>query len=291
MNDRRTTHLLMLLLIVIWSIDAVTVSLAVSDMSQIFLLCFKTMCSIPVIALYTRAAEGLRLPRRKDVPLLLLATVLGDILYFYFEYTAYRYLPVSMVTLALGMLPAASHLTDCALAHRRPTAAIMVPILISIGGLALAVVPDASEGNALGYLSCALCVALWIAYGYVARRLGERRYGPAQITLYESVAASLIMLPFALLNAPASLTAFDVGIGIVVMGVVTTGFGYMLEVRGLIVLGTTVSGLYLNILPVFTAIAGIVFLREPMTALQWLGAAIVIVSSVFVIRETEKGKT
>ena len=285
MRNKKATHGLMLVLLLIWTVDAVTVSTAVESMSQIFLLCFKTLCSIPVLAVFVHLREGLRLPRKKDVPLLLLATVLGDVLYFFFEYTAYKYLPVAQVTVLLGFLPAASYLVDCCVRRTRPEPRILMVILLSIVGLVLAVWDGQGDGSVIGILSCVLCVIIWIAYGYVARAL-DRSFSPEAITLYESVGAVALMLIPALLRRPAEIAAGDLWISIIGMGILTTGFGYIIEVRGLIDLGTTVSGIYLNFLPVFTAIAGALVLHQHMTPLQLAGSGLVILCGLHVVRKT-----
>ena len=276
----------MLLLLLIWTVDAVAVSVAVEAMSQIFLLCFKTLCSIPVLAVFVGCREGIRLPRRETVPLLLLAALLGDILYFFFEYTAYKYLPIGQVNVLLGILPAASYLTDCAVTRRKPLGRVLAAIVLSIAGLGLAVWSDGGV-SLRGCGSCALCILIWILYGYVARRL-DAWYSPETITLYESVAAVAVMLPFAVLNRPAAIGTRDLLFSIVGMGILTTGFGYIIEVRGLIDLGTTASGIYLNLLPVLTALAGFLFLGERMTGFQLAGSGLVILCGIYVVLKLDR---
>ena len=280
-RNQKTSHLLMILLLLIWTADAVTVSAAVSAMPEIFLLCFKTLCSIPVLTLFVRFREGLRLPKRGTIPSLVLAALLGDVFYFFFEYSAYRYLPIGQVTVLLGIMPVFSYLTDCLIRRSRPRLSILAASADSAAGLAL-IVWDSRAGSLLGYVCCAVCVALWIAYGYAARRL-DRDYSPEAITLYESVIAAVCMLPFALAARPAVISARDLWLSIVGMGALTAGVGYIIEVRGLIDLGTTVSGIYLNFLPVLTAAAGFLFLHQTMTARQMIGGLIVIACGVFVV--------
>ena len=285
MKKQYGTHLLMALLILIWSMDAVTVSLAVQQMDEFFLLGFKTLCSLPVLFLYVGLREGLHLPRKRDIPLLIASAVLGDILYFGSEYTAYHYLPIGTVTVLLGILPAASYVVDCIVARRRPRPLVLVLIALSIGGLLLVVLYEMGTGRLRGYLACAACTVIWIVYGYVTRRL-HRTYSARSITLYESVLATAILLPIAILRRPETIGTAQVLISIVLMGILTSGFGYIIEVRGLVDLGTTVSGIYVNLLPLVTAAAGYLILHQSMTPLQLIGGAVMIVSGFFVIRLT-----
>ena len=48
-------------------------------------------------------------------------------------------------------------------------------------------------------------------------------------------------------------------------------------------LGTTVSGIYTNFLPVLTSLTGVLFLHEHMTALQAAGSALVILCGLMVV--------
>ena len=280
---RGTTHVLMLILILIWTVDSITVSKSVSSMNQLFLLGFKTLCSLPLLLVYTAIREGLKLPSRKDLPAIAAAAFIGDILYFLFEYTAYKYLPVGTATILIGIMPAASYLTDCFRERSAPRPLPLLLIIVTIIGMVLVVYNETGSGSIIGYISCFLCIAIWILYGFTARRLNEH-YSSVAITLYESVIASAAMLPFAIMLRPSHISAGDIFISIILMGMLTSGFGYMIEVRGLIELGNTVSGIYLNLLPVTTAIAGFIFLRQVMTPVQILGAFMVIVCGIVLIR-------
>ena len=278
------SHILMVVLLLIWTVDTYLVSAAEESLHQIFLLCFKTICSLPVLVGFMALTEGLRLPKRKDLPLLACSSFLGNILYFYLEYTAFKYLPVSLVMVLLGIMPVVSYLVECVRTRRAPLPVVLLAALLSVLGLALVVwdSPETGRGTAIGCGCGLLCVVVWIVYGYVVRRL-DRAYSTAAITLYESVIASVLMLPMALCHMPAVLSTQNLWVSIVLMGLVATGFGYLIEVRGLIELGTTVSGIYVNFLPVFTAVAGYLFFGQPMTLLQLAGSALVILCGLFVI--------
>ena len=287
MKSHLKTHLLMLLLTCIWTLDAVTVSSAVDHISQIFLLCCKYLCALPVLLIFVLVTEGRPRFRVRDLPFFILSTLLGDIAYFYFEYTALKYLPAGIVTIMLGLVPAASYLTDCAVTRRRPQTRLLLAIGLILAGLCPVVLSGETQaGHLIGYLACALCVAAWVGYGYVLRRL-DRTYSTAAITLGQQVLALGIMVPFALANIPSSLPLREILLYIAAAGILSDGIGFLIEVRGMTELGTTVTGIYLNLLPVFTAAAGFLFLHQTMTVPQMLGAAIVIVCGFYVLRKTD----
>ncbi|MBQ8995325.1 MAG: DMT family transporter [Oscillospiraceae bacterium] len=277
------THLFMVLLILIWAIDSVTISMAMDSVNQVFLVCAKYAFALPIVILVVAIRHGIRLPRRKDIVHLLVSALFGDVLYFFFEYTALKYLSVSMVTILLGFLPVASYLTDCVVQRRKPDWLSLLAIGISIFGLVLVVSTKTEEqGNSvIGYLCCAACLAVWIVYGYLTRSM-ESTYNSTTITMYQMVFAFGMMLPIALTHFPSSLFSRDFWISIVLMGILSSGIGCLIEVKGLIDLGTTISGIYLNLLPVFTAMAGVIFLHERMTLIQCIGSILIIVCGFIV---------
>ena len=274
----------MILLLGIWTLDTLFISTGLENMNQIFLLCFKTICSLPVLIIFLTLKEGFHLPSKKGLPLLFLSSILGNILYFYFEYTAFKYLPISIASLMLGLMPALSYLADSLILHQRLSLKIFIMILFSLFGLTLVLYDGdpLDTGTMIGYISCFICVIIWIIYGNVLQHLNKYD-DSTTITLYESLIASIIMLPLALSYKPEVLSFHDLYGSIILMGILSTGFGYLIEVKGLIDLGTTISGIYVNFLPVSTAIIGFLFLHESLTILQIIGALIVIISGLFVI--------
>lgn len=195
---------------------------------------------------------------------------------------------MSTVTILLSLLPAFSYLTDCAVQRKRPRLLPSVLILLSVLGLSLVVYDPAEglHGDLIGYLCCGGCIVVWIIYGYLTRSL-DTEYSGAAITLYQMVMATLVMLPIAITHIPPVLSARDIAVSIVLMGILSSGIGCLIEVKGLIDLGTTISGIYLNLLPVFTAAAAFIFLHEAMTALQMIGSGLVIVSGIFITQRNE----
>ncbi len=290
--SKKHAHLLMVLLIAIWAMDSVTVSVALDSVNQIFLLCAKYAFALPIVFIVVALKHGLTIPKRKDFLLLIISALLGDVLYFFFEYTALKYLSVSTVTILLGFLPAVSYLTDCAVEKKKPNWKTFLVICISIAGLILVVINGESNNSHkwIGYACCAICIIIWIIYGYLIRNL-DKTYSSHTITLFQMATAFVIMLPIAISHIPTSLSGRDFWISIVLMGILSGGFGCLIEVKGLVDLGTTISGVYgvyLNLLPVFTALAGVLFLHEHMTLIQCIGSVMIIVCGFILERQSEK---
>lgn len=109
------------------------------------------------------------------------------------------------------------------------------------------------------------------------------------MTFNQLLCTILILLPYALHNMPET-ESFTPGIigGIIYLGLGSAGMGYLILVRGLKVLGPTISAMFSNFLPVTATFFGWLFLGESIGAVQIVGGVIVIISSCVVIKE--KGK-
>ena len=283
MHGNRKTHILMIILMLIRTFDTVSISKAVREVPQITLLCLKYISALPVVYLVNRIRRPFSMPERKDMKKLFLSALTGFIIYYIVEYTAIKHMPVSISTVLIGILPAVSYVTDCMVRKRKIRKTLLGVILLSLGGLAMVVQShkETGGGDWLGVICCFACVFIWVAYGYSLRSL-EDDCSSDQITLYQMLISIPLLLPYTLMHLPAGLNVNDILFYIVLPGMLSGGLGDLIEVKGLIDLGTTVTGVYLNLLPVFTAAAGVIFLHETMTVPQIIGSLTVIVCGIYI---------
>ena len=89
-------HLLMVVLIMIWTLDAVAISVGVRNIPEMALLCMKYLAALPVILLAAVSGRHLEKPKKKDLPMIFISAIVGNILYFGAEYTAILHLPISI---------------------------------------------------------------------------------------------------------------------------------------------------------------------------------------------------
>ena len=73
--------------------------------------------------------------------------------------------------------------------------------------------------------------------------------------------------------------------GILYLGTLSTGIGFIIQVRSLHILGPTVTAIFSNFLPVTTTLFGWLILKETILPVQVLGGAIVIAAGYIVIKE------
>jgi drug/metabolite transporter (DMT)-like permease len=128
-------------------------------------------------------------------------------------------------------------------------------------------------------------VITWNLYNFLTASLHDR-YESATLTLNQIICSILLVLPYALTHLPHSgtVTPGVVG-GMLYLGILSTGVGFIIFVRSLHILGPTVTAIFSNFLPVTTTLFGWLILKETIQPVQMAGGIIVIAAGYLVIKE------
>jgi len=293
--NKRTkgAHVLMLLLLMIWGLEYVAAKWALAKLDIFTLIGFKYILAIMLIGTikFASKTERKNFIRKKDIPVFITCAIAGEIFYYFCEYEAMDYMPVSLITMILAFVPAVSVVTEKLLYKRSPTMPIIAGIIMSVLGIALIIGADFRilfQGRIIGYILCAGAVLSWNLYNFVTDHLSGG-YGTITIAFNQILCTLLLTFPYMISHLPAAyqLTPRVVG-GVLFIGILSAGIGFMIYVYSLSILKPTTMAVYSNFLPVTTTIFGWLILGEMISPLQILGGVVVISAGYIVIRE--KGK-
>lgn len=283
--------LLMCVLVCAWGMDYVCAKTALTVLEPLNLMFLKYTTGAVLVLAIKLKQDRKSFIKLKDIPLFICCSFSGEILYNYCEYTAMDYIPVSLITIILAFVPAVSIIIERMIFKKRFTAKMMLGICVCIIGVAIVIGTDFREllqGRLIGYMLAFGAVLSWNAYNFITASL-SKNYSSSSMTFNQLICTMLILGPYAIHTMPSAETFTDDVIGgILYLGLVSAGLGFMIMVRGLKVLGPTISAMFSNFLPVTATFFGWLFLGESIGIMQFIGGAIVIASSCIVIKE--KGK-
>ncbi len=117
--------------------------------------------------------------------------------------------------------------------------------------------------------------ALYIVFGQMA---GNAHGG--QATSLGLTMAALVVLPFGLSHAGTDLFHPSLLVAGLAVGILSSAIPYSLEMVALKRLPRRTFGILLSMEPAMGALAGLVFLHEQLTTVQWLAIGAIIVASV-----------
>ena len=305
-SQKRNMYLLMIILVFAWGLEYIFAKQALAFMEPLTLVFFKYAIGFLVVLIIKLLMEAKRLKkeaqadpskegiearklmRKKDIPLFLLCAIFGEIGYFYLEYSSMEYLPVSLITIVLALVPALSILIDKVMFKKKVTSKMGAGMLFCVLGIILVIGVDYRilfQGRLIGYLLAFGAVVSWNFYNFLTASLHEK-YDSVTLTLNQLICTILLIWPYALAHMPdpGDITIGVLG-GILYLGTLSTGFGFMVQVRSLHILGPTVTAIFSNFLPVTTTLFGWMFLKETISPAQMIGGITVIAAGYIVIKE------
>ncbi len=286
-NGKKAAYILMTLLVMMWGFDYVVAKTGLEIFKPMSLLFCKYSVGFVIILTIKLTQRNFNIVRVKDIPLFLLCSLCGEVLYFACEYNAMSYIPASLITIILAFVPVVSIIAERIIFKRKANKKIIIGMILCLLGVVLVIGADISDllhGKALGYLLAFGAVFCWNSYNYITSYLTG--YDTLTLVCTQMICSLCIMSPFALANMP-DLTQLQpmLVIGIVYLGMGSAGFGFLITVYGLKKLGPTTAAIYSDFLPVSTSIFGWIFLNESLSSLQMIGGAMVIAAGFAVIKE------
>ncbi len=289
--QRKVAHLLMSLLVILWGLDYIVAKNALSLLEPMQIVCFKYTIGI-ILFLFMKTIMKVKWKiHLRHIPIFVLCAITGEILYYWCEYEALNYLPVSMITILLTFTPLLSIAVERVLYKRKSNWKINLGIIISILGVGFIIGIDFAKINSetiIGYALCIGAVLAWNVYNFVTSKL-RGDYHAVTVGLTQLTCTVIITAPFAYRNLPPiEMFTSDIIWGVIYLGLMSAGLGFFIYIFAIGRLGPTTNAIYSNFLPVSATFFGWIFLGENLGIWQIIGGVITIGAACVVIRE--KGK-
>ena len=282
---------LMVFLVMDWGFEYICAKHAMELLHPIVIIFFKYSIGIVLVFIIKLKLDKGSLFRLKDIPLLVICAITGDVLYYYADYEAMNYMPISLVTIMLALVPMVSVLIEKVVFKKKASIKLVVGLVGCIIGIGLVIGADFKmlmEGRLIGYLLCLVAVMAWNIFNFITSKLTEG-YSGITLTFNQLLCTILLTMPFAVTHMPSPqvMTPSVVG-GLLYIGIISAGLGFYIYVYALGILGPTTNSVYSNFLPITAGFFGWVFLGEMISPLQLVGGVVVITTGYIVIKE--KGK-
>jgi drug/metabolite transporter (DMT)-like permease len=228
----------------------------------------------------------------KDLLLLACVGLTGVTFYFFCENNGVLLIPASEASIIIGAIPVITMVAETVkeriFSRQKESGHVLEKVilpgtgaLISLIGVALvAGVSFALSGTALGYLYMAGACVCWVCYCFLTPPLFSR-HSRIFIVFWQSLAGFLGFLPFAFFEVSGNIQemlmpGIEIWGHVIFLGICCSALGYWFYAQSLEVLGVGTTSLFINFIPVISAIGSFFVLNERLQPLQWLGAALVL---------------
>ncbi|MCY0876497.1 MAG: DMT family transporter [Firmicutes bacterium] len=223
------------------------------------------------------------LPLRTHFRAFFLQGVLGMFLFSSLTYLGLHGVSAARAGMISGLIPVVILLLGLWILKERPRVWAMVGVVLSLVGVAFLFGGAFTQGQGLSIGDIELLVAAvcWAAYTVVGKRLGAR-LDPLTMTAGAAVYGGLLSDLVAVATNPSPHLHMTSAAWWSLLYVCTTSsvIAYLAWTYGVGRIGASRSAPLMNLLPVWTVIAGLVLLHEQLSGQEFIGGLIIIAGAV-----------
>ena len=275
---RGRNYLLLVGTTLFWALNLFLGQAVIGRIDAVQLVWVRWLIAVPPLVLLALLVDGPQWRAAlRDWPRQLIATALGVVAYPLLAYEALRYTTALDVAIVGALNPAVLALAATLVARERVSLRLVLGLAVSLLGVLVvvtrgrllelfAVRPNLGELLMLGAVVC------WTAYSLVGRRSAAP---PTTSTAFQAVLCSIALAPLSFVGGRTidlDATSWWYVVAIAVLASALAFAFWNIAVREL---GGAASAVFLNLIPVFTALIGLV-LGATVEGAQLLGGALVL---------------
>lgn len=274
---------LLVLATVLWSGNYIAGRVLAPVMSAYLLNGLRWVVSAVLLLILAEVRHARPPLRRKWKELSTLGFV-GMFLFSTLTYLGLHSVPAAQAGMISGSIPIVILLFGVLILRERPARAVWLGVLLSVAGVVILVGADRSPSAGLsgGDLLLVGAAAAWGLYTVLGKRLCAD-LDPLAVTAGAAVYGALPSMAtglWSLAGTPVHMTPLA-WLCLLYVSTAASVIAYWLWTSGVNAVGASVAAPFLNLLPVWTVVFGLLLLREHVTASQWLGGLVTIAGAAW----------
>lgn len=274
-------YLSVVMAMIFWSFSFVWVKEVYLVYGPLTTVLFRLIIASLLLLVYSRIIGKLVRIERKDLGTFVLLSFFEPFLYFMGESYGLKYVSSTIGAVIVATIPLFSPLAASRFHGEKISFRTFIGILLSFFGVAL-VVFDSSwnmTASPLGIALEFLAVVSAIFYTVVLKKLAVK-YHPSAIITWQNILGIIYFLPLWFIfefnefnTIPFNFTAFA---GILKLSIFASCIAFIFYANSVKRLGINNVNIFINIIPVFTAIFAWYILDDPLTMRKFIGITVVI---------------
>lgn len=277
-------YLKLVLTMAIWGgtfIAGRTVSQSMSPFSASF--CRFAVASLCLLFLVRH--QSARLPKLKfqQIPLIILLGLSGVFAYNVFFFLGLQTISASRAGLIIALNPVAIALGSKLFFGEKLTPLKIFGIATSLMGVALIITEGnlatlLANGIGTGELFILGCVGSWGVYS-LAGKQAMKTLSSLAATTYAIWIGSIALLPLAIWEQSQELssTNYLTWVSLLYLGILGTVIAFNWYYEGIQTMGAAKASIFINLVPIFAVIFGVIFLQETVDSILLVGGIFVVV--------------
>lgn len=281
------TYILMVLTTSFWGGSFVAGKIALREFPPMTLTFFRFLIATAIILPYMWSRDSVRVPAKRDIPLLFALGFLGVSGYFAFQFTSLMYTSAANSSTINALNPLTSSVIAIFLTEERLSLKKVGLIFLALTGVLLTV--TGGDRYVLlnlsfnkGDLIMVLAMISFSIYGVYSKK-ATGKYSPLLVTAYVFLFGLIQITPLMLMeNVLGSVFSYslEAWIAIFFMALFSSVLGYLIQQVTISKIGVNKTSLFINLVPLFVLIFSYLILGDPVTYINLVSAGIIITAVV-----------
>jgi drug/metabolite transporter (DMT)-like permease len=265
-----------------WSFSFIWTRQAILSFPPITLVTLRLVIASLLLFLVSKAAGKFQAMRREDVKWFLLLAFFEPFLYYIGETYGLTMVESTLASVIISTIPLFAPILACFLLKEKISIANIAGILVSLSGVFL-VIYEPKNGittNPWGIMLMFLAVFSAICYTTTLRKISTH-YSTFNVIFYQSLVGLFFFIPTFLVTDYSTFTFSKVTtqglFALFMLAVFASVIAFVLFAGVVRKIGVARTNVFVNLIPVFTAILAWWLLDENLTALKFAGIAITVI--------------
>ena len=266
--------------VLIWSVNAVVSKLSASAIDPAAISFYRWLLALLTLTPFVLPGVWRnRQQVKQQWGKLFILGLLGMVLYQSLAYYAAHSVSATFMGILNAMIPLLTVLISLVLLRLTPTLGIVLGGLLSFGGLVWLVSAGQpqqllSHGLGKGEMMMFAASASYALYGVLTKRWSITLSGWQ--SLYVQIVFGVLLLTPGFIAAPdVALTAHNIPL-VLFAGIPASLIAPFLWIEGVHRMGANTSSIFMNLVPIFTAIIAVLFLHESLQSYHYIGGGITL---------------
>jgi drug/metabolite transporter (DMT)-like permease len=265
-----------------WSFSFIWTRQAILSFPPITLVTLRLVIASLLLFLVSKAAGKFQVMRREDVKWFLLLAFFEPFLYYIGETYGLTMVESTLASVIISTIPLFAPILAYFLLKEKISIANIAGILVSLSGVFL-VIYEPKNGittNPWGIMLMFLAVFSAICYTTTLRKISTH-YSTFNVIFYQSLVGLFFFIPTFLVTDYSTFTFSKVTtqglFALFMLAVFASVIAFVLFAGVVRKIGVARTNVFVNLIPVFTAILAWWLLDENLTALKFAGIAITVI--------------
>jgi drug/metabolite transporter (DMT)-like permease len=250
------------------------------------LVVFRLVIAVPLLFILSLTFRKLQKIQSNHLKLFMLLAFFEPFLYFLGECYGVNLISSTLASIIISLIPLIVPIPAWYIFRERFTVVNFIGLFISIAGVLLVIIgePDGGPVSVWGVLLMFIAVFAAVCHSIFVRKLAEQ-YNTFTIVTYQNAFGLLYFIPlFGFMGFREFIHmqhTFQMILPVIKLAVFASTIAFLLFVYSIQKIGMARSNVFINLIPVFTAVLSWLILKEGFSLLKISGIIVVIAGLVF----------